>query len=232
MSTRGTLAFNSNGELVALDTNGNEIILASDEQEIGTELGIPIYSDPANAPQTEGRIIYVDGNGTATKGIYSHDGSSYSRVGVNQWQETGNGEIVPVDGETVGDGTTSANHQSVSTDVGNIDSLFESATDLSLSVSQWRTVSATSDAVITAELRANTDGTTNGFLTFEIDESGGTTPDKSVVAISADKGWGSDADATGSRTFVVPAGSQFRFENSSDPNGKNAVQQVIYHTLS
>ena len=121
MSTRGRIAFNSNGELVAVDSNGNEILLATNEQNIGTELGIPIYSDPSNAPQTEGRIIYVDGNGSAAKGIYSHDGSSYSLAGgTGEWQENGSGNIVPIDGETVGDGTTSANHKSVSTDTATI----------------------------------------------------------------------------------------------------------------
>ena len=78
------------------------------------ELGLPMYDDVSNAPQSQGRVVYATGNGSTPEGIYKHDGSSYVVSG--QWQEDGSGNIVPIDGETVGDGTTTADHQSLSTE--------------------------------------------------------------------------------------------------------------------
>jgi hypothetical protein len=85
---------------------------------IATELGLPEYDDVSNARQVQGRLVYATGDGASSEGIYKHDGSSYAQVGggSSEWQEDGNGNIVPIDGETVGDGTTTADHQSVTTD--------------------------------------------------------------------------------------------------------------------
>jgi hypothetical protein len=88
-----------------------------DSAIIAQELGLPEYDDVSNAPQTQGRLVYATGSGTSTEGIYKHDGTSYNQVGRSgQWEEDGSGNIVPIDGETVGDGTTTADHQSVDTD--------------------------------------------------------------------------------------------------------------------
>jgi streptogramin lyase len=104
-----------------LDVNGNDITNAGstsvDSATIANELGLPEYDDVSNAPQTQGRLVYATGNGASAEGIYAHDGSSYSQVGgvTSEWQEDGNGNLVPIDDETVGDGTTTADHQSLST---------------------------------------------------------------------------------------------------------------------
>jgi hypothetical protein len=89
-----------------------------DSVTVAQELGLPVYDDVSNADQVQGRLVYATGSGTSSEGIYKHDGSSYAQVGgaSSEWQEDGNGNVVPIDGETVGDGTTTADHQSVSTD--------------------------------------------------------------------------------------------------------------------
>lgn len=79
---------------------------------VSNEFGLPEYDDVSNAPQTQGRVVYATGAGVSSEGVHKHDGSSYSLVGgeSSEWQEDGSGNIVPIDGETVGDGTTTANH--------------------------------------------------------------------------------------------------------------------------
>jgi len=90
--------------------------ISPDSAVIAQELGLPDVDDVSNGPQTQGRLVYATGNGTSTEGIYRYDGTSYAQVGSSsEWQEDGNGNIVPVNGETVGDGTTIADHQSVTT---------------------------------------------------------------------------------------------------------------------
>lgn len=63
---------------------------------------IQVYPGNPDGERVQDASILLQGE--ATKGA------------AGQFEETGNGEVVPIDGETVGDGTTSANHQSVSTD--------------------------------------------------------------------------------------------------------------------
>ncbi len=103
-----------------LDADGNAIrdasLVNADSAILAQELGLPAYDDVSNAPQTQGRLVYATGSGTSAEGIYKHDGAAYTQAGgTGEWEEDGSGNIVPIDGETVGDGTTSANHQSVNT---------------------------------------------------------------------------------------------------------------------
>jgi hypothetical protein len=78
--------------LYSYDTDSNGVTNVTDKRQIGKsqeastlsvadELGIPIYSDSTNAPQTEGNVIVVDGSGSKSAGLYSHDGSSYIKAG-------------------------------------------------------------------------------------------------------------------------------------------------------
>lgn len=78
--------------LYTFDTDTNGVTSVVDERQIGKsqdfaalsiadELGIPIYSDSTNAPQIEGNIIVIDGSGSQSSGLYSHDGSSYINAG-------------------------------------------------------------------------------------------------------------------------------------------------------
>lgn len=64
---------------MTLNNGGNDLTI--DSATIAVELGIPQYDDVANAPQTQGRLVYATGNGTSAAGVYKHDGTSYSQVG-------------------------------------------------------------------------------------------------------------------------------------------------------
>ena len=78
--------------LFTYDTDGSGVTAVTDERQLGkympadsidasTELNIPVYSDSANASAREGSVIYIDGGGTETEGIYTYTGSTYTKVG-------------------------------------------------------------------------------------------------------------------------------------------------------
>lgn len=78
--------------LYDFDTDGSGVASVTDRRDLGktqttenidiaTKLGIPVYSDPSNASQDEGSLIFVDGSGSVVEGVYSFDGTQYERVG-------------------------------------------------------------------------------------------------------------------------------------------------------
>jgi hypothetical protein len=78
--------------LYDFDTDGSGVTSVTDRRQIGRaqdlsllsvaeELNIPLYSDTSNAPTTEGSVVAIDGSGSEKVGVYSYDGSSYSKVG-------------------------------------------------------------------------------------------------------------------------------------------------------
>jgi hypothetical protein len=77
--------------LYEYDTDSTGVTLVTDKRQLGKvietskveileELGLPSYSNSANAPQEVGRVIYVDGSESELKGIYVYRDGSYNRV--------------------------------------------------------------------------------------------------------------------------------------------------------
>lgn len=78
--------------LFDFDTDNTGVTSTTDRRQIGraqdlallsvaNELDVPVYSDSTNGPQKEGAVIAIDGGGSQTAGLYSHDGSSYIKAG-------------------------------------------------------------------------------------------------------------------------------------------------------
>jgi hypothetical protein len=78
--------------LYEFDTDSSGVTSTTDRRQIGRaqdlaalsvadQLGVPVYADSATAPQTEGNVVVVDGSGSQTAGIYSHNGTSYTKAG-------------------------------------------------------------------------------------------------------------------------------------------------------
>lgn len=83
----------ASGAVQVLSTiwDGSNIVADVDNQSVTTdisivasELGLPEYDDVSNAPQTQGRLVYATGDGASTEGIYKHDGTGYTTVGLNE----------------------------------------------------------------------------------------------------------------------------------------------------
>lgn len=47
--------------------------------EATEELALPEYDDTSNAPAGSGKTIYVTGNGPNSEGLYTYDGSTYTK---------------------------------------------------------------------------------------------------------------------------------------------------------
>jgi hypothetical protein len=95
----------------------------------------------------------------------------------------------------------------------------------------WTQASADRPAVVTVAVTAQTDGTSDAIVNFQVDEDGGTTEDYSLGIITVANEMTAGADLTATATFVVPAGAQYQILNASDPNGANSLNTVREFTL-
>lgn len=84
----------------------------------------------------------------------------------------------------------------------------------------WTTADSDRPARIELEIHADTDGTTDGQVDVDVDESGGTTADYSFSTVSPSGVGGSETQYL---KVYVPAGGQYRINNVSDPNLNNAI---------
>lgn len=90
-----------------------------------------------------------------------------------------------------------------------------------LSFGDWEQVSAERPARLSLQGEVETDGTDFGRIVVQIDESGGTTADSFQILANAQPSLGAGAIIETGRSFLLPAGAQYRIENNSDPNGTN-----------
>ncbi|NLV14369.1 hypothetical protein [Haloarcula argentinensis] len=101
----------------------------------------------------------------------------------------------------------------------------QSSSDPGLAFGTWRQVSPDRPAKVTAQVTVETDGSSNGIIQINVDESGGTTPDYDLFVV-ADAGLGSGGQNSDSVTLHLPAGAQYQIQNGTDPNAANAISHV------
>lgn len=96
----------------------------------------------------------------------------------------------------------------------------------------WTTVDADADALLTVEATGETDGTSDGEIVLDVDESGGTTADYTltVVDVVSDHAAGT-AFADVIASLFLPAGAAYQVRNVSDPNANNTLDTVREVTL-
>jgi hypothetical protein len=115
---------------------------------------------------------------------------------------------------------------------GGIDGTTEDVTaDVDFGV--WQSVPANGDGILLdARATAETDGTTDGLVQFEIDRSGDGNSNYEPVPASAPSsfsdGFRFPASADG---VFIPPGGQYKIINTSDPNGANTIDAVRETTL-
>lgn len=102
--------------------------------------------------------------------------------------------------------------------------------DPGLAFGTWRTPNANRPTAVNLMVRAETDGTTDGLVEVDVDESGGTSKDYTVAKAFADNAAGAHIEVE-SIYFVVPAGGAYQIVNSSDPASSNAIQMHREFTL-
>jgi len=127
----------------------------------------------------------------------------------------------------------SVNSGSVSTADGTVDGKdivgYTNSSPGDLSFGDWEQVSASRPSRVALFGLAETDGSNNARITVEIDESGGTNADYTIVLVFADDALGSSGRSQSGREFTLPAGAQYRVVNDKDPNNGNSfiVERVF-----
>lgn len=103
-----------------IDLGGINSITNAQSVSTAEKLSAPLYTDNTNAVQENRSIWYNDGSGPDASGYYAYDNGTVTGPlesgGTSEWEVDGSGNLVPIDGEPIGDGTTTANHQSVNTE--------------------------------------------------------------------------------------------------------------------
>jgi len=79
--------------------------------------------------------------------------------------------------------------------------------------------------LVEATVRAQTDGSTNGSVRMDVDESGGTSADyyQRTVSHSAS---GAGVNQNGNFTLRIPPGGAYRIYNQADPNNANTILSI------
>lgn len=96
----------------------------------------------------------------------------------------------------------------------------------------WTTPNANRATMVVVQATAETDSSTDANIDFEVDYSGGTSPDDSFrfVSMVADA-HSNTTRTTGSFTIIVPAGASYQVANTNDPNSGNSVDEVAEYEL-
>lgn len=103
---------------------------------------------------------------------------------------------------------------------------------VALGFGTWRTPHSERATMVIIDVSAFTDGTTDGIVRFQIDQSGGSTADETyTIAFSDDAGTSSNTQIRTTSTFMIPPGASYQVENNSDPNSSNAINQITEYTL-
>ena len=94
-----------------------------------------------------------------------------------------------------------------------------------LSFGVWRKPSDNRPVDVQLNITAVSDGNDNGYVTIEVDESGGTNTDYTLVGAHADGGIG-EHDQIETTLLILPRGAQYRVVNETDPTDYNTIYNV------
>lgn len=94
-----------------VSARNRDVDMVAGELLVGVNLGIPVYSELSNAQSGQGNLVYIDGNGSDSAGMYIHDGSNYKKVGIDQLDD-----LSDVNGVTALQEDSSGNRPSAGTE--------------------------------------------------------------------------------------------------------------------
>jgi len=104
---------------------------------------------------------------------------------------------------------------------------FNGVSSISPGFGNWTVPNSNSPTLVTVRGSTETDGSTAGVIQYQVDESGGTTPDYTGILALAGEEAGSGFSSPGDVTLPIPAGGAFRVVNAQDPNAGNVVFDVF-----
>lgn len=97
---------------------------------------------------------------------------------------------------------------------------------VSTSFGTWTTADANRPTLLVIEVIAVTDGSSDGIIDMDVDESGGTTNDYRVLLAKCISERSSGDDRRSTVMVPLPAGASFKIRNFSDPNNGNSIDEV------
>jgi hypothetical protein len=202
--------------------------------DIGSPL--PVFKDhPPNSaiPESLGGLVYLIDQGDGLE-VWSRSrgedpvrlgGGGSGGGGSSTWSENADGALEPKDGQPV-----SVEQATIGGDTGI--GVPATSSDGSLTVGGgWTTIDANNPSWLLLRLNAETDGSTDGNVLAEIDESGGTTADYKFIQVVAHNELGGGNIVPGAMMQYVPAGAQVQVRSVFDPNNNNNVAADRVFTL-
>jgi hypothetical protein len=109
---------------------------------------------------------------------------------------------------------------------------FGTTTSISPGFGSWTQIDANNPGFVFGHLFAETNGSSNGIVKVQVDESGGTTADYTAARVFADDNLPSAARVQLSYWVYVPGGGQFQIVNVSDPRGTNTISVTRTLTIT
>jgi len=140
---------------------------------------------------------------------------------------TGGG--APTDAEYVtGSSNSELSNETVISPAGDIltSGSFGSTVSLSPGFGNFTQVDANNPSLVTIDGVAHTDGSTTGFISVDVDESGGTTADYTYLVAQASRAFPGSAGVDGIVTLPLPAAAQYKIRNARDPDNSNKIRAV------
>jgi hypothetical protein len=106
-----------------------------------------------------------------------------------------------------------------------------SSSDPSLAFDTWRTPNANRPTFLQVEAFVETDGSSIGVVSIQVDESGQMTPDYDMKIGRADPSAGSGFRLLQTTSVFIPAGASYQIANLADPNSGNSIADIREFTL-
>jgi len=96
----------------------------------------------------------------------------------------------------------------------------------SLALNTYRNPSTERPVLVQLNAVAETDGASFSAVNLQVDESGGTSFDYTVLCAAASNTLGAGAKINASATALIPPGGSYQAVNIADPNGGNSINSV------
>lgn len=106
------------------------------------------------------------------------------------------------------------------------------SSDPALAFDTWRTPNANADTFVVLHVKTQTNGTTDGQIRIEADESGGTIADYILPHTVAAAQSSGSVEERGFLCTWIPAGGSYQIQNTSDPDVANGIQDHREFTFS
>ena len=105
-----------------------------------------------------------------------------------------------------------------------------SSSSVSLALNTWRVPNTERPTLVTVTVKTATDGSSGGEVLFNVDKSGGQTPDY-YLTFFTDTEPSSGFSIVETKTILVASGESYELSNTKDPWSANKIKELQEFTL-